>query len=115
MRSVGRPPVTQARSSHGGGIASWEHRAACSAGESALAVAASRTGIKEEEVLDFAVARSAWRAAVMVQFGAGYVRPVWSWTPLPAIMNLESLQHAAAFAGVDRHRLLRNDSAPTAL
>ena len=115
MRATQRPPVTQARSSHGGGIAPFEHRATGMTGESALALAALRTGMSEEEVLDLAVARSAWRAAVVVQLGAGGVRPEWSRTPLPAIMNLESLHHAAAFAGVDRHRLLRNDSTPTAL
>lgn len=71
--------------------------------------------MSEAEVLDLALARAAWRAAVVVQLGAGDVRPTWSRTPLPAITNLESLHHAVAFAHVDRVRLLHNDSAPTAL
>jgi hypothetical protein len=34
-------------------------------------------------------------------------------TPLPALTNLSELWHATAFGGVDRERILHDDSAPT--
>ena len=74
-----------------------ERRAAQPAGESALAAAARRAGMTEDDVLDLAVARSAWRSMVTVRLGAGGVRPSWSKTPLPALTNLGELQHAVAF------------------
>jgi hypothetical protein len=44
-----------------------------------------------------------------------HVHPSWSVTALPALSNIAVLSGSAAFAGLDAHRLLHNDSAPTAL
>ena len=53
---------------------------------------------------------------VLVRLGAPRdVRPTWSTTPLPALSNIDALSRVTAFAGLDAHRLLHNDSAPTAL
>ena len=80
-----------------------------------MAAAARRAGMTEADVLDLAVARSAWRSMVTVRLGAGGVRPSWSKTPLPALTNLGELQHAVAFRVTGRERILLDDSAPTAL
>jgi hypothetical protein len=58
---------------------------------------------------------SAWRSMVVVRLGAGHARLAWSKTPMPALSNLAELDHASAFAGVDRERILYDDSAPTKL
>ncbi len=82
----------------------------------ALAEAARRTSMSEEaDVLDLALARSAWKSMVAVRIGAGNSRLKWSKTPLPAFENLGELRHAAAFSAVDRARIFLDDSAPTAL
>jgi hypothetical protein len=54
--------------------------------------------MSEEDIFDLALARSAW-----------------SKTPMPALTNLAELGHESAFAGVDRQRILHDDSAPTEL
>ena len=81
----------------------------------ALAEAARRTGMSEADVLDLALARSAWKSTVAVRIGAGNSRLKWSKTPLPALENLGELRHATAFSAVDRARIFLDDSAPTAL
>jgi hypothetical protein len=53
-----------------------------------LAEAARRTGMSEADVLDLALARSAWKSTVAVRIGAGNARLKWSKTPLPALENL---------------------------
>jgi hypothetical protein len=78
-------------------------------------VAARQLGMSEQDIFDLALARSAWRCMVVVQLGAGNVRLSWSKTPISALMNLSELAHASAFAGVDRERILYDESAPTAL
>ena len=60
----------------------------------ALAEAARRTGMSEADVLDLALARSAWKSTVAVRIGAGNSRLKWSKTPLPALDNLGELRHA---------------------
>ena len=52
---------------------------------------------------------------VAERLGAGHARLVWSKTPMPALTNLAELGHASAFGGVDRQRILHDDSAPTEL
>ncbi len=54
----------------------------------ALAEAARRTGMSEADVLDLALARSAWKSTVAMRIGAGNARLKWSKTPLPALENL---------------------------
>ena len=81
----------------------------------ALAEAARRTGMSEQDVLDLALARSAWRSMVTVRLGAGSARLKWSRTPLPALENVSELGHASAFDVPGRSRILLDDSAPTAL
>ena len=49
-----------------------------------MAAAARRAGMTEADVLDPAVARSAWRGTAAVRLNAGGVRPPWYKTPLPA-------------------------------
>ena len=95
--------------------AKQERREQQPAGDSALAAAARRSGLSEQEVFDLAVARSAWKNTVMVQLGAGNTRLVWSRTPLPALENLGEMHHAVAFRSIDWSRVLLNDSAPTDL
>ncbi len=81
----------------------------------ALAEAVRRTGMSESDVLDLALARSAWKSTVAVRPGAGNARLKWSKTQLPALENLGELRHAAAFGAVDRARIFLDDSAPTGL
>ena len=81
----------------------------------ALAAAARRLGMSEEDIFDLALARSAWRSIVAVRLGAGHARLAWSKTPMQALTNLAELGHASAFVGVDRQRILHDDSAPTEL
>jgi hypothetical protein len=69
----------------------------------------------EQDIFDLALARLAWRSMVAVRLGAGNARLSWSKTPLPVPLNVMELAHASAFAGVDRGRILLDDSAPTAL
>jgi hypothetical protein len=54
----------------------------------ALAEAASRTGMSEYDVLDLALARSAWKSTVAVRPCEGNARLKWPKTPLPALENL---------------------------
>jgi hypothetical protein len=84
-------------------------------GAGALAEAARKLGMSEQDILDLALARSAWRSMVSVRLGAGNVRLAWSKIPMPALMNLSELAQASAFACVDRERILHDDSAPTVL
>ena len=104
-----RPTLT------GWGGGKQERREKQPAGDGALAAAASKSGLSEQEVFDLAIARSAWKNMVMVQLGAGNTRLVWSWTQLPALENLGDLHHTFAFRSIDRSRVLLNDSAPTDL
>jgi hypothetical protein len=71
--------------------------------------------MSEADVLDLALARSAWKSTVAVRLGAGNARLKWSKTQLPALENLGELRQAAAFGAVDRARIFLDDSAPTAL
>jgi hypothetical protein len=78
--------------------------------------------MSEADVLDLALARSAWKSTVAVRLGAGNGRLgagnghlKWSKTPLPALENLGELRQAAAFGAVDRARIFLNHSATTAL
>jgi hypothetical protein len=81
----------------------------------ALAVAARQLGMSEQDIIDLALARSARRSMVVVRLGTGHALLAWSKTPMPALSNLAELGHASAFAGVDRERILYDDSAPTEL
>ena len=65
-----------------------ERRTRGAPGRGALAEAARRTGMSEEDVLDLALARSAWKSVVAVRLGAGNARLKWSKTPIPALENL---------------------------
>jgi len=71
--------------------------------------------MSEEDVLDLALARSAWKSMVAVRLGAGDAHLRWSKTPLPALENLGELRHATTFGVADRASILLDDSAPTAL
>jgi len=69
-----------------------------------------------EGLRDLAAARSAWKSLVAINLGAPRsTSPAWSATPLPTLSNIGALSGAAAFLGLDAHRLLHNDSAPTTL
>ena len=73
-------------------------------------------GQTEADLHDLALARSAWKAMVLVYLGAPRnAQPAWSVTPLPALSNIGALRGSTAFVGLDAHRILHNDSAPTAL
>ena len=115
MSAPRRPPPSRGRRSRGGGIAAAERRSGRPAGESALTTAARKTGMSEQEVLELALARSAWKSMVAIRLNEPGARLEWSRTPLPAIVNLETVRDAAIFGGADRSRLFQNDSAPTAL
>jgi hypothetical protein len=71
--------------------------------------------MSEEQVLELALARSAWKSMVVVQLMAAGTQLDWSRTPLPAIVNLEAVRAASIFSGVDTHKIFLNDTAPTAL
>ena len=114
MSAPRRPPSSSGRRSRGGGSAS-ERRPPHPPNESALAKAARQTGMSEQEVLDLALARSAWKSLVAVRLMAPGASLEWSRTPLPALVNLETVRDARAFDGSDKERLLGNDAAPTAL
>ena len=114
MSAPRRPPSSSGRRSRGGGSAS-ERRPPNPPNESALATAARQTGMSEQEVLDLALARSAWKSLVAVRLMAPGASLEWSRTPLPALVNLETVRDARAFDGLDKERLLGNDAAPTAL
>jgi len=115
MSAPRRLPSSSGRRSRGGGVAIAERRSNHPGYESALATAARRTGMSEQEVLDLSLARSAWKSMVAVRLMASGVSLEWSRTPLPALVNLEAVRNARAFDGVDRDRLLSNNAAPTAL
>ena len=115
MSAPRRPPSLNVRRSRGGGAAEAERWPRGAPGGGALAEAARRTGLSEEDVLDLALARSAWKSMVAVRLGAGNTPLRWSKTPLPALENLGELRHADAFGAADRDRILLDDSAPTAL
>jgi hypothetical protein len=112
MSVQGRPPRASVRRPPGEDKA-LAGSAAPSAG--ALAVAARQLDMSEQKIFDLALARSAWRSMVAVRLGAGHARPARSKIPMPALTNLAKLGHASAFAGVDRQRILYDDSAPTEL
>jgi hypothetical protein len=61
--------------------------------------------MSEEDVLDLARMRSAWKSMVAVRLGTGNTRLRWSKTPLPALENLGELSHADAFGAADRARI----------
>ena len=115
MSAPRRPPSSSGRRPRRGGIAAAARRLAQAPGESALTTAARRSGLSEQEVLDLALARSAWRSMVAVRLLAPGTRLEWSRTPLPAIVNLEAVRDAGVFSGVDKSRIFLNDTAPTAL
>ena len=115
MSAPRRPPPAFVRRSRGGGIAGPERRTGQPQGGSALAEAARRTGLSEQEVLDLALARSAWRTTVIAHLGTINDRVSWARTPLPAVNNIHELSHLAIFSEIDKERVLWNDSAPTAL
>jgi hypothetical protein len=71
--------------------------------------------MSEEQVLELALARSAWKSMVVVRLMAAGMQLDWSRTPLPAIVNLEAVRTASIFSGVDTHKIFLNDTAPTAL
>ena len=80
--------------------------------------AASRRapGTTAANLRDLAIARAAWKQMVLVRLGAPRdIPPSWSSTPLPALSNIDAFTCASAFTGLDAHRLLHNDSAPTVL
>jgi hypothetical protein len=112
MSVQGRPPRASVRRPPGE-VKALEESAAPTSG--ALAVAALQLGMSEQDIFDLALARSARRSMVVVRLGAGHARLAWSKTPMPALTNLAELGHAAAFAGVDRERILYDDSVPTEL
>jgi hypothetical protein len=109
MGAPGRSPRTSVRRPPGEGSAPDGSRAPASG---VLAVAARRLGMSEEDIFDLALSRSAWRCMVVARLGASNVRLAWSKTPLPALTSLSELGHASSFAGVDRERILYDDSAP---
>ena len=115
MSAPRRPPPASGRRSRGGGIAAAERRQGPPFGESALTTAARKTGMSEQEVLDLALARSAWKSMVAIRLLAPGARLEWSRTQLPAIVNLEAVRDAAIFQVADCSRLFLNDAAPTAL
>ena len=115
MRAPRRPPSSSGRRSRGVGSAAAERRLGRPPGESALTAAARKTGMSEQQVLDLALARSAWKSMVAVRLMSPGAHLEWSRTPLPAITNLDAVRDASAFAGVDKSRLFLNDTAPTAL
>jgi hypothetical protein len=69
--------------------------------------------MSEADVLDLALACSAWKSTVAVRIGAGNARLKWSKTPLPALENFSELRHSADFSAVNRARIFLDDSAPT--
>jgi hypothetical protein len=99
-------PVSLVRRSRGGANAEAERRTRGAPGGGALAEAARWTGMSEAEVLDLALARSAWKSMVAVRLCAGHPCLRWSKTPLPALENLGELNHADALAAADRARIL---------
>jgi len=114
MSAYGHPPrATAWRPGEAGARAGLG--AQDSGGSGALAAAARQLGMSEQDIFDLALARSAWRSMVAVRLGAGNARLSWSKTPLPVLLNVTELAHASAFAGVDRGRILLDDSEPTAL
>ena len=114
MSAYGHPPrVTARRPGEAGARAGLCAQDSGSSG--ALAAAARQLGMSEQDIFDLALARSAWRSMVAVRLGAGNACLSWSKTPLPVLLNVTELAHASAFAGVDRVRILLDDSAPTAL
>jgi hypothetical protein len=112
MSEQGRPPRASVRRPPGEGK-TLEGSAAPTSG--ALAAAARQLGMSDQDIFDLALIRSAWHSMVVVRLGAGHARPAWSKNPMPALTNLAELGHASAFAGVDRQRILYDDSAPTEL
>ena len=73
-------------------------------------------GLTDTDIRDLAIARSAWKAMVLVRLGPPRNAVLaWSATPLPALSNIADLAGASAFEGLDARRLLHNDAAPTAL
>jgi hypothetical protein len=112
MSVQGRPPRASVRRPPGEDKALAGSAAPTSG---ALAVAARQLDMSEQKIFDLALARSAWRSMAVVRLGAGHARPARSKIPMQALNNLAELGHASAFAGVDRQRILYDDSAPTEL
>ena len=115
MSAPRRPPTAFGRRSRGGGCAAAERRPARMQGALALAVAARQMGMSEREVLDLALARSAWKSLVVIRLNVPRVSLEWSRSPLPAIVNLEAVRGARVFEVADEARLFLNDAAPTHL
>jgi hypothetical protein len=68
--------------------------------------------MSEADVLDLALARSAWKSTVAVRPCADNARLKW---PKDAAPSPGELCRAATSGAVDRARILLDDSAPTAL
>jgi hypothetical protein len=103
------PPFVFGATLTRGTNAEAERRTLGAPGGGALAEAARRIGMSEAEVLDLALARSAWKSMVAVRLGAGHACLRWSKTPLPALENLCELSHADAFGAADRARIFLDD------
>jgi len=114
MSAHGHPPRVTARQPWEGGARAGSC-AQVPGGSGSLAAAARQLGMFEKDIFDSAPARSAWRSLVVVWLGAGNARLSRPETPPRTPLNVTKSAHAPAFAGVDRERILLNDSAPTAL
>ena len=114
MSAHGHPPRVTARQPWEGGARAGSC-AQVPGGSGSLAAAARQLGMSEKDIFDLAPARSAWRSLVVVWLGAGNARLSRPETPPRTPLNVTKSAHAPAFAGVDRERILLNDSAPTAL
>ena len=95
MSAPRRPPSSSVRRSRVGGDAMTERCTRGAPAGGALAEAARRAGMSEADVLDLALARSAWKSTVAVRLSAGNARLKWSQMPLPALKNLGELLQAA--------------------
>jgi hypothetical protein len=119
MSALGRPPwpgTSVQRSTGGiGDSPTAGRRSALIPSEAALSEAARQLGMSEQDILDLAIARSAWLSTVEVRLGAGHIRLNWSKQLLPALTDPAELWHASAVGGVDLERILHDDPAPTTL
>jgi hypothetical protein len=109
-RALAPPLVIRATLARGGNTEA-ERRTRGAPGGGCLAEAARRTCMSEADVLDLALARSAWKSMVSVHLGAGNAHLRWSKTPLPALENLGELGHVDAFGAANRDHIFLNDTA----
>jgi hypothetical protein len=85
------PPSSSVRHSRGGGDAVAERRTRGAPAGGTLEEAARLAGMSEADVLNLALARSAWKSTVAVRLSADNARLKWSKTQLPALENLGEL------------------------